>query len=392
MKRAFLAVGIFCFLVLLLGANVVANGEVTNGRILLGSSAALKGPNAFLGTEFHKGAKLYFDEVNIEGGVYGKKINVTILDDGYEPERTIANTKKLIKEEKVDYLFGYIGTPTTVSILDMIEQEKIPLFAAFTGAEQLRKPVRRYMINLRASYYQETASLVDYLLNDCHVEKIACFYQDDAYGRAGYTGVKLALERYGLTLCGEGTYERNTVAITQGLEKIRKSSPDAVIMIGQYIACAAFIEAAKVTELKDVYFCNISFVGSDKLNALLGEDAERAICSQVVPDLKNKENPLTKEFVTKYQKTYQEDTPNRVAYEGYISAVVFVEGLKRAGENFTREGFIDAVERIKDLDIGVGDTIRYGKFDHQGLDKAYYSIVKDGREVALTDWIEQTAK
>ncbi|KKM64500.1 hypothetical protein LCGC14_1500740 [marine sediment metagenome] len=392
MKRNRSKVGILLCLVLLLGAPLLAKGEVAKDTILIGSSAALGGPNAFLGTEFHKGAKLYFEEVNRKGGVYGRTIESIVLDDGYEPERTILNTRNLINEEKVDYLFGYIGTPTTVSILDMIENEKIPLFAAFTGAEQLRKPVKRYMINVRPSYYQETAGLVDHLLNDLGVERIACFYQDDAYGRAGYTGVKLALEKYGLTLYGEGTYERNTVAITKGLEQIRKSSPDAVIVVGQYTASAAFIEAAKKTEIRNIYFLNISFVASDKLNALLGEDAEGAICSQVVPDLANEQNPLTKEFVAKYQETYEQDTPNRVAFEGYISAIVFVEGLRRAGEDLTREGFITAIEKIKDLDIGVGDKISYGQFDHQGLDKVYYSIVRNSEEVALTDWAEQAAK
>jgi len=288
MKQTFLVVGIFWSLVLLLGANIVVNGEITNDRILVGSSAALGGPNAFLGTEFHKGAKLYFNEVNIAGGVHGRKINVIVLDDGYEPERTIANTRKLIKEEKVDYLFGYIGTPTTASILDTIEKEKIPLFAAFTGAEQLRKPVRRYMINVRPGYYQETAGLANHLLNDCDVEKIACFYQDDPYGgRPIYIGLKHALERYGLALCGEGTYERNTVAIAQGLEEIKKSNPEAVILASEYATCAAFIEAMKKAEMKNIYFCSISFVASDKLAALLGEDAEGVICAEIVPDLKN---------------------------------------------------------------------------------------------------------
>ncbi len=392
MKRNRSKVGILLCLVLLLGAPLLAKGEIAKDTILIGSSAALGGPNAFLGTEFHKGAQLYFEEVNRKGGVYGRTIESIVLDDGYEPERTIINTRKLINEEKVDYLFGYIGTPTTVSILDMIENEKIPLFAAFTGAEQLRKPVKRYMINVRPSYYQETAGLVDHLLNDLGVEKIACFYQDDSYGRAGYTGVKLALEKHGLTLSGEGTYERNTVAITKGLEQITKSSPDAVIVVGQYTASAAFIEAAKKTEIRNIYFLNISFVASDKLNALLGEDAEGAICSQVVPDLANEQNPLTKEFVAKYQETYEQDTPNREAFEGYISAIVFVEGLRRAGEDLTREGFINAIEKIKDLDIGVGDKISYGQFDHQGLDKVYYSIVRNSEEVALTDWAEQAAK
>lgn len=392
MKRNGMKVGIILCLALLLGAQFLAKGEIANDTILIGSSAALGGPNAFLGTEFHKGAKLYFEEVNRKGGVYGRTIETIVLDDGYEPERTILNTRNLIKEEKADFLFGYIGTPTTVSILDMIENEKIPLFAAFTGAEQLRKPVKRYMINVRPSYYQETAGLVDHLLNDLDAERIACFYQDDAYGRAGYTGVELALEKYGLALYGEGTYERNTVAITKGLEQITKSSPDAVIVVGQYTASAAFIEAAKKTEIRNIYFLNISFVASDKLNALLGEDAEGAICSQVVPDLANEQNPLTKEFLAKYQQKYEQDTPNRVAFEGYISAIVFVEGLRRAGEDLTREGFIIAIEKIKDLDIGVGDRISYGKFDHQGLDKVYYSIVINSEEVALTNWVEQATK
>ncbi|MBE0479257.1 ABC transporter substrate-binding protein, partial [Candidatus Aerophobetes bacterium] len=362
-------------------------------RILVGSSAALGGPNAYLGTEFHKGAKLYFDQVNRQGGVYGRRIDTLVLDDGYEPDRTVSNTRKLIEEEKVDFLFGYIGTPTTVSILEMIEEKKIPLFAAFTGAEELRKPIKRYMINVRASYDQEIAGLVDHLLNYCGVERIACFYQDDpAGGIPIYAHLKDVLKTYGLALCGEGNYERNTVAIAEGFNQIRKSNPEAVMLVGEYAACGAFIEAAKGTEMENAYFCSISFIASDKLAALLGDIAEGVIFAGVVPNLEDERNSLTREFLTEYQKEYGDSTPNLVAYEGYISAVVFVEGLRRADKNLSRESFITGIEGIKNLDIGVGENINYGRFDHQGLDRVYYSIIENGKDVALTDWIQQVVK
>ena len=168
-----------------------AEPGVSDKEILIGQSAALSGPAKELGTEMRSGAQLYFDQVNAGGGVNGRKIRMISLDDGYEPERAAANTRKLIEEEKVLALFGYVGTPTSLAALPVFTEAKVPFVGAFTGAQALREPFNRYVFNVRASYFDETEKIVEQLSTTA-LKRIAVFYQNDAYGKAGLAGVERA--------------------------------------------------------------------------------------------------------------------------------------------------------------------------------------------------------
>jgi ABC-type branched-subunit amino acid transport system substrate-binding protein len=361
---------------------------ITADRILIGSSLALGGHAGYLGTETLHGALACIGHVNDSGGIHGRRIEVIALDDGYDPPLCVANTQKLIVEDKVFALFCYVGTPTTVKVLPLVEDARIPMVGMFTGANALREPLNRYLINVRASYYQETGAAVKYLVETMKLDRIAVFYQYDAYGFDGLKGTEIALKGYGLVPIATGTYIRGTLDVEEGLEKIMAKGADAVMMIGTYEPCAKFIHLARERDFSAV-FCNVSFVGADKLAKILGHTDERIIVTQVVPppevSAKDKDLWGIREYIDLLGRYFPQDTPNFVSLEGYINARVLVEGLKRAGKDLDRESFITAIESISELDLGIDNTLSFSAQDHQGLERVYFTSLRNGKFVWLDD-------
>ncbi|MEC9282834.1 MAG: ABC transporter substrate-binding protein, partial [Bdellovibrionota bacterium] len=255
---------------------------VSDTEIKLGVSNAQSGPAAALGSGVLEGAKVYLDSLNANGGVNGRKVNLVVYDDAYEPKKTIENTAKLIEQDKVLALVGYVGTPTSKAILPLIGKNKVPYIAPLTGAEFLRNPVNPNVFNIRASYFDETEALVNGMVADLGAKKIGIFVQDDGYGDAGKSGVVRALRKKGLKLAGEGRYTRNTLDVDAGLDVLMKAKPDAIILVGAYKPCAAFIKKAKAKGFAP-HFANISFVGTKNLIEELGGAGEGSFISQAIP-------------------------------------------------------------------------------------------------------------
>lgn len=368
-------------------ANSRTSG-VTSDQILIGSSLALGGHAGYLGTQTLHGALAYLNHVNDNGGIHERKIKLIAYDDGYDPPRCVANTQKLIVQDKVFCLFGYVGTPTTVKIVPLVEDARIPVLGMFTGANALREPLKRYLINVRASYYQETGAAVKHLVERMKLSKIAVFYQYDAYGFDGLKGTEIALKPYGLVPVATGSYIRGTLDVEEGLEKIIAKQAQAVVMIGTYEPCAKFIRLARSKGFTSVFY-NVSFVGADELARILGHTDEQIIVTQVVPppEVSKIDKDLwgAREYIDLLKKYYPLDDPNFVSLEGYINAKVFVEGLKRAGRNLDRENFINAIETIRQLDLGIANPLSFNPQDHQGLERVYFTYLKNGKFVWLDD-------
>lgn len=333
----------------LFSSTASAENGVTPDTIVLGQSVALTGPAAALGIEMRAGAKLYFDHVNSKGGVNGRKIQLITLDDGYEPARAAPNTKKLIEEHKVFALFGYVGTPTSAAVMPIFTQAKVPYFGAFSGAELLRQPFNRYIFNVRASYYDETEKIVEQLVSTGS-KNIAVFYQDDAYGQAGLKGVELAMTRRNLKISSTGTVERNTIKVEQAVKTINGAQPDGVVMISAYKSCAEFIRQMK-KHGSGAQFYNVSFVGSQALADDLGQEGVGVAISQVMPFPWGAAVPVVREYQALMQRAGQKEL-TFTSIEGFIAAKVFVEGLRRAGHDLTRERLIAAFEKMNDVDVG----------------------------------------
>lgn len=358
---------------------IVATPGVFPNEIVIGSSLALGGHASFLGTQYLHGAMCLIEQTNNEGGIHHRKIRLISYDDGYDPPRCVANTNKLIFKDEVFCLFCYVGTPTTVKIIDLVEENKIPLLGLFTGADKLRFPFRHYIFNVRSSYYQETNAVVRYFVEEKGLRRIGVFYQYDDYGLDGLKGTQIALQRYNLSPVATGSFVRGTLDIEEALEKIQASKAQAVIMIGTYSPCAKFIKEARARGYKPL-FHNVSFVGADRLVQELGDAGEGVIISQVVPPPTERILlPACEQYTRLLAQYYPQDKPNFVSFEGFINARILIEALRRAGRDITREGFIRALESIREHYVGIGAVISFGPRDHQGIDDVYLTEVRQGK-------------
>ncbi len=332
-----------------LGVGAVALGSFglaraqSEGKIVLGQSAPFTGPAAQLGVQFNLGANLFFDQLNAQGGVGKRLVEIRTMDDGYEPDRCAENTRKLIAED-VFALFGYIGTPTSLAAMPIFTKEKVPFFGPFTGAEALRQPFNRLIFHVRASYYDETALIVRQLTN-LGLKKIAVFYQNDAYGKAGLDGVTKALADLKLTPVATATVERNSTDVKAAVDKLVAATPDAVVQIAAYGGSAAFVRAARKAGFGGTFY-NVSFVGTQALADELGKDGAGVVVSQVVPSPYQPSRQITREFLEAIKKGGDKVQANYSSMEGYLAARVFSEGLRQAGAKITRESFITGTEAI----------------------------------------------
>jgi ABC-type branched-subunit amino acid transport system substrate-binding protein len=325
------------------------------------------------------GALAYFKKINAKGGVNGRSIRVISYDDGYEPKQTVEATNKLVYEDKVFALFGYVGTPTSTAIMPVINKEKMIYWGPFTGAEFLRNPVNQNIFNVRGSYFDEAETQVKYLTEKLGKKKIGVFIQNDAYGLAVKGGVVKALKSRNMDLAGEGTFERNTEQIDAGLAALKATNPDAVIMVGTYKAMAAFIKKAKAQGFNPL-FLNVSFVGTAALIRELAGAGEGVVITQVMPSPYDTSLPIIKQ----YQADMKAAGYGELDYtdlEGYIDAVVFVEVLKKAGTQLSRDTFIKAAEG---LNAGVGGlAFSFSPANHQAISKIYLTKISGNKVVAL---------
>jgi eukaryotic-like serine/threonine-protein kinase len=356
---------------------------VTDQEILLGMSAPFSGPSRELGREMDVGLRAAFNHVNDAGGVEGRLLKLVVLDDGYEPDRALANMKEFYGQRKAFAVIGNVGTPTAEKTMPYALDKKMLFFGAFTGAPLLRKdPPDRYVFNFRASYAEETAAIVKYLVESkgMRPEHIAVFAQQDGYGDAGFNGVVKMLRKYGKQpedILRVG-YPRNSIDVTAAVDEVlMRKEVRAVVMVSTYRAAAKFIRHLKDAKA-DLIFANVSFVGADaladELRNINPDYLAGIIVSQVVPHPASKSS-----LVLKYREALKQYYPNEKAnfgsLEGYLNAVVFVEGLRRAGTNLTSETLVEALESIHNLDIGLGTPLNYSPSEHQASHKVWGTVL-----------------
>jgi len=359
---------------LILTGQADAESGVFEDKIVFGQSAAFKGPAAALGLEMRQGILSAFEEANAAGGVNGRKLMLVSYDDGYEPNKAIDNTRKLIREDNVFALIGEVGTPTSKAVQPIASEAGVPFIGPFTGAEFLRDPYKRTVINVRASYYQETEAMVERLTKDLGVTRIAILYQDDSYGRAGLAGVRLALDRRNMELVAEGTYKRNTTAVKTAVLSIRKGKPEAVIMIGAYKPSAEFIRIARKIGI-DAKFLNVSFVGSKALAKALGKAGAGVIVTQVVPFPDDAATPIVAEYQKALKLSGSGGEPGFVSLEGYLVGKLTIRVLESLGGAITRDGFLDKIAELGRFDLG-GVSLAYGANDNQGMDQVFLTVIQ----------------
>ena len=362
---------------------VPSSHGIFDDRILFGQSAALSGPAEALGNGMRAGILAAFKEANDAGGVHGRSIELVSLDDTYEPEAAAINTGRLIEEENVFALIGEVGTPTSRSATPVAADAGVPFIAPFTGAEFLRNDSWDNILNLRASYYQETEEMVARLTEDLGIERIGVLYQDDSFGRAGYRGATLALERRGMKPASIGLYPRNTTAVKTALLDLRGGDPQAIIMIGAYQPVGAFIKWARHTGL-DAIFMTVSFVGSNALAQDLGPAGAGVYVTQVVPFPTDASLPVVSAYMDALNAYDPGMVPGFVSLEGYLAGRLAIAGLERCGRDVDRACFLGGMYGSGDISLD-GFMLRYdNEDDNQGSDTVFLTVIgPDGKYQAV---------
>ena len=334
--------------------------------LVLGQSLPLSGPSAQLGLDYQRGALAWFEEVNRRGGIHGRPIRLVSLDDQYEPGKTLENTRQLLQRQDLLALFGYVGTPTTKVALPLIEQASVPLVAPMTGASLLRRPDLEMVFNLRSSYRLEIEAMVDELVRDAN-HRIAVVYQDDAFGQDGLAAATAALARHDLKPVVTATVQRNSAQVGQAVRALLAVNPNGVIVVSAYVSSAA-LSAQLRDEGSRAQIMNVSFVGTKALQQAMPVGEANGIgVAQVVPFPWNRWIPI----VAQYQKLMRSsgDDPEFgfTSLEGFLAARLVTTALDRAGKDPTRRDLVEALESIKDFDLG-GFRLDMGREDHQASD------------------------
>jgi branched-chain amino acid transport system substrate-binding protein len=375
---------------LIFAGTAVAENGVSADQIVFGQAAVLEGPASALGQGMRLGLQAAFNEQNEKGGVHGRKLNLISVDDGYEPDKSIVAVKKLIEDDKVFALVGPVGTPTANAAQPVAQAAKVPYIGPFTGVMFLRDPKRDNVINIRASYDAETESWVKHLTEDLKIKKIAIFYQDDAFGRAGLSGFKKAMDKRGMEIAAEATFERNTVAVKSALLTLKRAEPEAVVMVGPYKPCAEFIKLARKTDFNPA-FVNISFVGAGALAKELGPDGKGVIVSQVVPFPWDASLKVVADYQAALKKVDTKAEPEFVSLEGYLVGRLTIAALEKTGAAPTREGLLKTIKETGKFDIG-GLPMTYGPEKNEGLDKVFMTVIQaDGSFKAVEKLTKMSA-
>ncbi|SBT10072.1 Extracellular ligand-binding receptor [Candidatus Propionivibrio aalborgensis] len=354
---------------------------VTDTKILIGMTSPLSGPNGAYGTDMKEVISAYFKQVNDAGGVNGRKLELIAMDDGYETDRAVANTKTLINDKKVFALVASYGSsPTTAAMNDAFGPAKVPLIGTISGADTLRqspkdKPNNRYMFNVRASYANETEAIVNQLVG-LGMKNIAVFYQNDGFGKSGLDGVIAAMKKHNQTPSTVATVERNSLDVSQAVQTIIKSNPQAVVMVTLYKPTAEFARQMRKAD-QHPQLMTLSPVGADLLVKELGDHARGIGISQVMPYPWNDTIPMVRD----YQKLLGKQAAfSYYGIEAYATAKLMVEAIRLTGKDLTRERLVSTLEGMQNFDLG-GYRVSYSPNDRLGSRFVDLTVIGNGGRV-----------
>ena len=355
-----------CALFFLLHAGASSAKEevgVTESNIKIGMSGPFSGITGAYGTEMRNVISLYFDQINAAGGINGRTLQLVSMDDGYETERTVENTKTLIEKEKVFALTGYYGSSPTIAAMAVFSAAKVPLIGTVSGSDALRVPVNRYMFHVRASYANETEQIVKQLLT-IGLTNIAVVYQNDGFGKSGLEGVTAALKKNNLAPSAVASVERNSIDVAAAMKTMVEAKPQAIIFVTLYKPTTAFVQQLKAANLH-LYLATLSPVGADNLVRELGAASRGILISQVMPFPWDDTKAVVRDYKKVIEKSGKTEVLSYYGLEAYINARVLVEAIKLSGTNLTREKLISVLESMHNFNIG-GFSVSYSSSNHNG--------------------------
>jgi ABC-type branched-subunit amino acid transport system substrate-binding protein len=349
-----------------------------DATIKFGMSAPFSGPAGTYGRQMKSGIEACFQKVNEGGGVFGRHLELQALDDGYELAPALANAKQLIEHGQVFALMAFYGTATSTAMLPVLTANDVPLVGTISGSTALREPMHPLMFHLRASYDDETATIVKQLVS-VGIKRIAVFYQDDGFGNAGLTGVTKALAKSQLSPVAVASVPRNSIEVSDAVAKISAANPQAVVAVTLFRPTAAFITQLRKAGSKP-YFVALSPVGTDQLISELGPEAARGVqVTQVIPYPWGDTLPVVREYKRDLQQYSATEPVSYYGLEGYLNARLIVEALQRAGPNPTRAGLIAALRKAP-FDLG-GYRLNFKPGGNSGSNYVEISVIGAGGRI-----------
>lgn len=368
------AVGRVLLAKVLICCSIAAHAE--GNDIVIGQSTALTGNLAELGVAHSTGAKAYFDYVNSQGGINGRKIRLITLDDAYDAKKSLANARQLIEKEKAVALFGMLGTPANTALSPLIDETGIVSFAPVTGAEIVRKPFNRHIFNIRAGYTTETEKIIEHLTVR-GIKKLGVVVQNNAFGKEGLAGIEQAANKYQVKLASTIYINSDSSDLDKAVSTMEAADVQAIVMVTAGKVSGDFIQAFN-KRVKGMQYFALSVLASQSGINAMGKDGVGVIISQVLPFPYS----ATTSLVREYQKVMAKMGIKEYSYlgiEGFLDAKVFVEAIKRAGKDVNSEHLISALEGMGRSDFD-GFIVNFSKNNHQGSDYAELTVVsKDGR-------------
>jgi branched-chain amino acid transport system substrate-binding protein len=376
---AFTCRSLISALVLVSSLSVRAENGVSAERILLGQSAAISSAASVLGVQMNFGAKLYFDAINAQGGVYGRKLELQIEDDMYVAAGALENTRQMIEQDKVFALFGYVGSATSEAAIPLLTKAKVPFFGSLSGAASLRTPFNRYIFNLRASYEQEAAYIVRQLAIS-KAANVAVFYQNDSDGLGILKNIKTELKQINLPLSCVAMVPpsvnfEDDFDIRQAVNIFMEKKPEVILLAATYGSSATLIKQLRIAGYKGQFY-SLSLVGARALSEALGKEGSGVVISNAVPSPWSPKFAIVEEY-RKAMKKVGKTEYDFTSLEGYMAAKSFVAILKETGRDLSREKFIDTAERMGPIDLG-DFQLRFSGKHHEG--SKFVELVLIGRD------------
>jgi ABC-type branched-subunit amino acid transport system substrate-binding protein len=353
-----------------------ANEGVTDKEIVMGSTGAMSGPIGDYGVAIAGGAEIYFNKINKAGGINGRTVKFIPTDDGYDPQKAVANVKDLVENQKVMGLIGGNGSPIARAIMPYVVKEGIPYLFPVTGASEIRTPIQPTMFHLRTSFAEEAEQMMDYAVKKLKAKKVGVFMQDDAFGQSGLTGVNTALDKHKMRAMWTGKYTRNTEDVSEAVKSAVAEKPDVIYLQAAVKPAALFIKQVIEAGHSPVFMAN-SIIGTLYLDLEMGKSPAEVYISEVFPLPSDKEYKVSREFMADLKASGKEFKALSSAFEGYIGAMVFAEAAKRAGKNLSRQTFLTSLEGMKNFDVG-GLKVSFSKDNHQGLSRVLIYQLKNG--------------
>jgi ABC-type branched-subunit amino acid transport system substrate-binding protein len=363
-----------------------AERGVTDTEIRIGQWGPQTGPAALWGA-VGRGTGCYFDMINAEGGIHGRKITYYLRDDGYMAPKTKAIAKELLENKKVFAFASGVGTAPGMAVKKYLQKNKVPWVGAASGSHHWAYPPTKYIFAVYPLYCDEAAILVDHAVKELGKKRIAFFYLNDDYGKMGLIGAELALKKYNMELVEAVSAEIMDSELSSHCLRLKEADPDCVIIFLIPKQAAIFLVTAAKMDFKPL-FMSTSTCSDTEIMFDVSKERFKEVIFTSFAELPDSQHPM----MLKYKKARDDFSPNErwgpFFYAGFGFVEPMVEGLKRCGRDLTADNFVKAMESIKDWESGIGLRITYGPNQRQGTRDSYLAkCTEDGKAVRISEWM-----